>query len=213
MGDAPIPPDDFDAAFEAAAARLRAAVAEACARPGPWPGRVGAAIEAALALAAEDPDAARLLLVEPWRRGGEALHAHERLLEHFADLLAAGRGEAPGGEELPAISERFLLAALASILVERLDPARGRGLAGSPGLAAELTEFVLAPYVGPARAAVWARLRPAARPRLSSDAELLEPVEFTEILARWPGGPGCAWIELRLGDRLHLVIEPLGQTE
>jgi hypothetical protein len=218
------------------------------------------------------PDPTRRL-----RRGGEALRAHERLLEHFADLLAAGRGEAPGGEELPAISERFLLAALASILAERLDPTKGRGLAGSPGLAAELTEFVLAAYVGPARAAVWARLRPAARARLSSDAELLQPVEFTELLARlqgvigseaqvvvnlpghffdcgfharlervetlsgkdgpvllvfagaqgvaldpdefdsflarWPGRPGYAWIELRLGDRLHLVIEPLSDPE
>jgi hypothetical protein len=277
MGDAPIPPDDFDAAFEATAARLRAAVAEACARPGPWPGRVGAAIEAALALAAEDPATARLLLIEPWRRGGEALRAHDRLLEHFADLLAAGRGEAPGGEELPAISERFLLAALASILARRLAPKGEDGPAATPGLATELTEFVLAPYLGHARAAVWARLRPAPRPRLSSDAELLQPVEFTEVLARlqgvigseaqvvvnlpghffdcgfharlervetlsgkdgpvllafagaqgvaldpdefdcflarWPGGMGYAWLELRLGDRLHLVIEPLSDPE
>lgn len=278
MSDAPIPPDDFDATFEAAAARLRAAVAEACARPGPWPGRVGAAIEAAIAFAGEDPAAAHLLLVEPWRRGGEALHAHERLLDHFAGLLAAGRSAAPGGEELPTITERFLVAAFVSILAGRLQAGDGRGLASSPRLAAELTEFVLVPYLGQTRAAVWARLRPTARPRLSSDGEeLLQPVEFTEVLARlqgvigseaqvvinlpghffdcgfharlervetlagedgpvllvfaaaqgialdpaeldcflarWPGRPGYAWLELRLADRLHLVIEPLGDTE
>jgi len=39
-----------------------------------------------------------MLLVEPWRRGVEALRAHERPLEHFAALLADGRNEAPGAE-------------------------------------------------------------------------------------------------------------------
>ena len=42
------PPGDFGEAFDAAAARLRAAVAASCARPGPWPARVRAAIEAVL---------------------------------------------------------------------------------------------------------------------------------------------------------------------
>jgi hypothetical protein len=41
----------------------------------------------------------------------------------------------------------------------------------------------------------------------------LDPAEFDSFLARWPGRPGFAWIELRLADRLHLVIEPLNEPE
>ena len=84
MGDPLDPPDDFGPAFDAAAARLRAAVGEACATPGPWPARVCAAIDAALRFAADDPAAARLLLVDSWRKGEEAVARREAPLEHFA---------------------------------------------------------------------------------------------------------------------------------
>jgi len=136
MGDAPIPPDDFDAAFEAAAARLRAAVAEACARPGPWPGRVGAAIEGVI---------------------GREAQVVVNLPGHFFDCgfhAPLERVETLSGEDGPVLF----------------------AFAGAQGIA-------------------------------------LDPAEFDCFLACWPGGPGYAWIELRLGDRLHLVIEPLGETE
>ena len=85
MGDPLDPPDDFDAA----AKRLRAAVADACATPGPWPGRVCAAIDAVLRFAAENPAAARLLLVDAWGHGEDAVARREALLDHFASLLAS----------------------------------------------------------------------------------------------------------------------------
>jgi len=41
----------------------------------------------------------------------------------------------------------------------------------------------------------------------------LVPADFDCFLARWPGSPGYAWLELRLGDLLHLVIEPLSEPK
>jgi hypothetical protein len=57
-------PDDFSHAFESAFARLQVAVLEACGRARPWPAGVAAAVEAALAFAAADPAAARVLAIQ-----------------------------------------------------------------------------------------------------------------------------------------------------
>jgi AcrR family transcriptional regulator len=135
---------------------------------------------------------------------------HERLLDHFAVLLAAGRDEEPGGDELPALSERFLLAAVASILAEWLGAEGEPGPAGSPRLAAELIGFVLLPYVGPASARVWARLRRAERPRPPADEGImsLQAVEFTEVLSHLQGVIGSQ-AQIVIGFPGHFfVIEP-----
>ena len=193
MSDPLYPPSDFGEAFEAAAARLREAVADACARPAPWPGRVCAAIEAAVEFAAVDPAAARLLLVEPWAHGAAGAERRERLYDHFAALLAAGREELSGGERLPELAEQVLVAAVAAILGRRLAPG-GEGEPPLRALAAELIEFVLLPYIGHTRARVWARLRRVdpGRPRLrAGEGAQIHPVEFTEVLARLQGMIGA----------------------
>lgn len=275
MGDPLDPSGDFDTA----AARLRATMAEACAEAGPWPARVCAAIDAALRFAADDPDATRLLLVDSWDRGRAAAARREALLDHFAALLASGREQAPDAVGLPAVAEEFLVGAVAAVIADRLDATGEDSLAAAPALAAELSEYVLLPYVGKSRARAWARLRRAGRPRLLAprEGDLLEPIEFTDalgylqgaigaearvvlnlpgrffdcgfaarlerietlagddgpvllvfadgqgialdpadfdcFLARWPGRPSYAWLELRLDDLLHLVIEPLADPE
>ncbi len=204
MSDPLYPPEDFGEAFDAAAARLRAAVAATCALPAPWPARIRAAIEAILEFAAADPAAARLLLVEPWARGDAGVDRRERLHEHFAALLASGRGELPGGGELPALTEQVLVAAVAAILGRLLVP----GEEGEPALGAlapELIEFVLLPYVGHTRAKVWARLRrvdldPARLPG-GAKTEIVHPLEFAEVLARLQG---------MIGAEVQVVINLLG---
>ena len=158
MGDPLHSADHFDAAFDAAAARLRAAVADACATPGPWPARVCAAIDAALRFTAEDPAAARLLLLEPWARGEDALARREDLLDRLAAPLASGRRQLASSSELPAIAERFLLASLASTFAALLATGGELPPARRAVLAAELSEYILLPYLGPARARAWARL-------------------------------------------------------
>lgn len=61
MNDIRNSPDGFATSFDAASARLRAAMAGACAGSQPGPARVVAAIAAAIDFAAADATAARVL--------------------------------------------------------------------------------------------------------------------------------------------------------
>lgn len=277
MGDPLDPPDDFGPAFDAAAARLRAAVGEACAGSAPWPARVCAAIDAALRFGAEDPHAMRVLLIESWGRGEDAAARREALLDHFATLLASGREQPPSASELPGVAEEFLIGALAARLARELDDSWAA--AGPSALGSELAEFILLHYLDPISARMWSRYRYPGLGRLrggpmagvldaatfgealsllqgiiGAEAQVvlnlpgrffdcgfharlervetlsgddgpvllvfagaqgiaLDPAEFDCFLARWPGKPGYAWLELRLGDLLHLVIEPLSEPK
>lgn len=204
MGHPPQPPEDFGAAFDAAATRLRAAVANACTTPGPWPGRVCAAIDAVLRFAAEDPDSARLLLVDPWEHGEEGVDRREGLLNHFAALLVSGREQLIGAAAAPAVAEEFLVGAVAAVIADRLGAGRHRGFSRHPALAAELSEYVLLPYLGRTRARVWSRLHSAGRPRLlgGEDRGLLSPIDFTDALAHLQGMIGArAQVVLKLPGR------------
>ncbi|HKI66660.1 MAG TPA: hypothetical protein VJ989_05265 [Solirubrobacterales bacterium] len=279
MGDSFHPPEDFGPAFDAAAARLRAAVGEACsAGSGPWPARVCAVIDAALRFAADDPAATRLLLVDSWGQGEEAVARREALLDHFASLLASGCERGRDDADLPAVAEEFLVGAVAARIARSLSDARPPAPYRSV-LRAELIEFVLLHYLDPADARLWSRrahLPPRSRGGPATAADLrsvpfaevlsllqgligvevgmvvnlpghffdcgfsarlervetlsgddgpvllvfagvqgiaLDPADFDCFLARWPGTSGYAWLELRLGDLLHLVIEPLSEPK
>jgi hypothetical protein len=145
---------DFDAASE----RLEAAIHRACALPRPWPARVGAALGAGLEFAATEAAVGRLLLIEPWAHGEQATGRRWALLERLGQMLAAGRLERPGGEELPDLTEQLLMGACAGMISPRL---LGDEATSLPGLAPDLTEFVLLPYLGAAEARAWTRrLRP-----------------------------------------------------
>jgi hypothetical protein len=201
VNDSSRPPDDFASAFDAASARLREAVAEACARPGPWPARVAAAIYAALEFAADDPAAARLLIVEPWAHGAEAVASRDLLLDHFADLLAAERPRPPGGGQLPPVTEQVLVGGIAGVLTDRLLSERQPPLRA---LSPELVEFTLLPYLGPSRARLWARrshLGTGAEPSpKAGETDLVRRAEFTEVLGRLQG---------MIGEDVQVVINLL----
>jgi hypothetical protein len=194
MGDPLYPPEDFDAA----AARLRAVVVEACARPEPWPARVCAAIDAALAFLDEDSTAARLLLLDPGLRHEDAFAPRAHLLAHFATLLSSGRTEAFGDSEQPALTEEYVVGALASLLADRLrDERRGVRLQARSVFASQLAEFALLHYLGSGPARLW-----SSRALLSSeDSPDLDSVEFTEILLRLQG---------MIGAEARVVINLLG---
>jgi hypothetical protein len=146
MNDIQSSPDDFATAFESAFARLQLLVLEACEDPGPSPRRAAAGIRAALEFAATDPAAARALTVDAWAQGASGIARHQRLIEHFAELLAAGRAERPAdAAPLPEITERALVGGLARLIAERLDRGREGELTA---LAPEATQFVLTPYLG-----------------------------------------------------------------
>jgi len=116
-----------------------------CVGGGLWPERVSAAVRQALEFAAAEPAAASVLTNAALAQGADGLERYERLMTYLAGLLEAGRAESPHGADLPPTTERSLAGGVATIVANRVD----RGRAGDlPGLAAEVVQFVLTPYLG-----------------------------------------------------------------
>jgi hypothetical protein len=139
----------FSRAFEEALTRLRGAVDEACARQADWPQGVAAAIAAALELSASDPAAMRTLTVDAFDRGLAGALLYREAVADFASLLTKGRRECAEGNTFPPVLEEALIGAVTSLIAEAVRMGREATL---PGLASELIEFVLAPYLGPGEA-------------------------------------------------------------
>ncbi len=157
------------AAYEAASQRLWEAGMEAGAGVGEWPARVHAAVAAALEFLAAEPFTARLFTLEA-RAAGAALAARQHAdAERAAALLSVGREERSEAAELPEATEATLVDNVAAIIGAHI-------LSGAadllPGLAAQLTEYLLAPYLGAEEAKATASTQPpaSATPRASSAA-------------------------------------------
>lgn len=145
MGEATGSQDDFGAAFEAAFGRLQVRVETACVTPGAWTERVVEGVRQGLRFAASEPTAANVLTNEAQARGVDGVERYDRLLDYFAGLLEPGREESEHGSLLPDVTERAIAGGVATIVANRVD--RGRE-AELPALAAEVTQFVLTPYLG-----------------------------------------------------------------
>lgn len=146
--------EDFPTAFESAFARLQVLLETTCASGDPWPNRVTVAIRRALELAAAEPATASVLTTEALAQGVDGLDRYERLMTFLAGLLEPGRAESPHGPDLPATTERSLAGGVATIVAYRVDRHRAAEL---PGLAAEMAQFVLTPYIGTEQARRLAR--------------------------------------------------------
>ena len=139
----------FLAAFEIVVDHLRELIAEAAAGEREWPRQAVAALRAALAFLAAEPDLARLCLLES-RAAGPAVT--ERLGEaagEVAPLLRRGRGERPAGERLPPSTEDSTIGSLLSLLQRKL---AGGEAARLEDLLRDCAELILLPYLGPAEA-------------------------------------------------------------
>jgi hypothetical protein len=138
-------PDDFATSFEAAFARLQVVLEMACVQEGPWSGRAVGAIHAALELAAAEPQTANVLTNEALAEGVDGVQRYERLMTYVAGLLEGGRAESPHGDDLPPTTERTIAGGVATIIGDRVGRGSRRDLAG---LAPEVVQFVLTPYLG-----------------------------------------------------------------
>lgn len=140
--------DAFVAAFDAIAEHLTNLISAAVAPIEDWPEQVIAALRTSLVFFEAEPDLARFCLVAPFTATQEiGAHCRDVLLEAVPNL-ALGRALADDGGELPASTEDSLLGGVVSQL--------SRSLASDTGeltvLLPDLVEFVLAPYLGAARA-------------------------------------------------------------
>lgn len=110
-----------------------------------WQEAVYRALGAFLGYVAENPTIARMCLVETLGSGPAPTTRYEDTIGRFTALLRGGRGVSPHGELLPETIEEMIVGGLFWVVhdriinheVERID-----------SLLPELTEFVLAPYIG-----------------------------------------------------------------
>lgn len=99
----------------------------------------------------EDRRLARLLTVEMPCAGAAARARHDADIDRLADGLAPGHATVGPSADLPAGLDRLLVAGAVSVVARRVK-ADGGGVTGLVHLAAELSEILLAPYIGLAAA-------------------------------------------------------------
>jgi AcrR family transcriptional regulator len=152
--------DCFLQALDALLGRLERRVQEAAHSGAPWPERVRRGIAALLEALAEDPDGARVVLVECLSAGAAASERHFALAQLLPPLLEEGRFHCADPDHLPACISEAMVGGVVSILHHRALADRTGEL---PRLAGELTYFVLLPYLGHHRALMAAYAKGAAR--------------------------------------------------
>jgi len=140
----------FLAAFEVVAGHLRELLAEAAAGEDGWPRQAVAALRAALAFLASEPDLARLCLLETRAAGPAVTARFNEAVAELAPPLARGRAERPEGARLPASTEDSTLGALVSLAQRKVAAGEAERLAE---LLPDCAELTLLPYLGPAEAA------------------------------------------------------------
>jgi AcrR family transcriptional regulator len=124
----------------------------------PWPEQVRVGLERLLSALAEDPAAARVLLVETLGAGPEACERRRVALALLTSLMEQGRTESPGAAQLPAQTSEAIVGGVISILHRRALQGQTDDL---PDLHADLTYFALLPYVEHERALALAARLPA----------------------------------------------------
>ncbi|HTR74525.1 MAG TPA: TetR/AcrR family transcriptional regulator [Solirubrobacterales bacterium] len=137
------------AAFDLGVEELGEALATAWSGEEEWPLRVRAALAAALDFFSASPPLAALLLTEPFVAGQAISRHYQAELVRLVPFLVEGRALGEAGEDLPETTERGLLGSLSSQIGRKATAGEAEKL---PGLLAELTQFVLTPYLGPSEA-------------------------------------------------------------
>jgi AcrR family transcriptional regulator len=140
----------FLAAYDFAVERIRGAVVEACAaapaaEPGTWARRVRIGVVALLALLAEEPALAAIVLAEGLRAGRGIYDRYQSAVESFVPLLREGAPDPPGGEPVPAATDQAVVGGVASLISRRVIAGETAEL---PALAPDVLEFVLTPHLG-----------------------------------------------------------------
>jgi AcrR family transcriptional regulator len=117
-----------------------------------WPARVRAGASEALRLLAANPAIAHLIAVEALQAGPAARDRQQACLGRLAAALRVGR---PDGGQLPQELEEMLLGGVVATIGRYVDAGRTGQL---PDATAELVEYLLIPYLGPAETTRIARV-------------------------------------------------------
>ena len=131
------------AAIDSGCARLLAAVLPPFRRGESWARGVRLAMGSYCNFLAARPALARLLAVEVYAAGPEAVKRRAEAMAPLQELIAAGRSEAAG---TPAIAAEAILGGILALTQRRL---RSGGAEALPGLAPLCTYIALSPFLGP----------------------------------------------------------------
>jgi AcrR family transcriptional regulator len=135
----------FLAAFEVVVGHIRELAAETAAPLRDWPDRAVAVARAVLLFFAEEPDLARLCLVESQAAGPAVAARFHEIVHAVVPYLEQGRSERPAGRELPPTAEDSTLGALVLLAGRKVAAGEAEQL---EGLLPDFAEFILAPYIG-----------------------------------------------------------------
>jgi AcrR family transcriptional regulator len=140
----------FLAAYDAIVDGLVRRIAVAYEAEEGWPARAGAGLAALLEALAEEPDIARLALIDVGAAGPAAQRRYRAALQRLTPFFDEGRDFAPGGRNLPANTSRMAIGAVAGLISDEVIEGRAEYL---PNLLSEVLFATLVPYIGPAAAA------------------------------------------------------------
>lgn len=134
----------FDTAVAEAIRRIEASCSEV---EGGWAAQVEAGLASFLGYVAEEPALARMCLIEAFSATPAATSRYEEALQRFVELA---RRILPRDERLPETIEETLIGGVVWIVYQQI---RRNEAELVEGLLPELSEFMLAPYLGMADAA------------------------------------------------------------
>jgi AcrR family transcriptional regulator len=140
----------FLAAYDSVVEALVRRVAAAYEAEEGWPRRARAGLAALLEALAEEPEVARLALVDVGAAGPAAQRRFRAALQRLTPFFDEGRDYAPGGRNLPANTSRMAIGAVAGLIADALTEERPEDL---PSLLSDVLFATLVPYIGPAAAA------------------------------------------------------------
>jgi AcrR family transcriptional regulator len=133
----------FLAAFDAAVDEAMRRIEEDCKKAeGGWEERVQAGLSAFLGYVAEHPALARMCLIESLSATPAAAERYEAAVERFVKLA---QHNVPHDERLPETIEETLIGGVAWIVYQQI---RREETEQAEDLLPELSEFMLAPYLG-----------------------------------------------------------------
>jgi AcrR family transcriptional regulator len=138
--------DLFLAAVDSALTEARERVEAACVEvDGVWQKRVEAGLAAFLEFVGENPNAARMCMVEAISATPSSAARYDAALRGFVELLEQST---PANLRVPGTIEETLVGGVAWIVNQQI---RRGGAAAAGELLSELSEFVLSPYHGVAK--------------------------------------------------------------
>jgi len=140
--------DCFLATFEFASGELISELSQAGEGAAGVPDRVRAGVDAFLAYVESEPAFAHLILIDVLSAGPEAMSGFEESVAAAARLLRPARELTGTTTPLPDATEETIIGGVVWIVSQRLG-AKPKKLTG---LAPELVEFMLTPYLGPVKA-------------------------------------------------------------